>query len=59
MNFKDKVLLIGSIILVIIFALTVAISIIQSQGYHLLLEFKMDNNTLEAVKAINWSAIPQ
>jgi len=44
-------------ILVITIIICMSAIVISNSTYHI--DFSMDNNTLEAVKSINWSAIPK
>lgn len=45
------------VILTIVFMICLTLLFLQSQAW--IVRFEMDNNTLEAIKSINWSAIPK
>jgi len=37
----------------------ICLTLIYLQNHSWIIRFEMDNNTLEAIKSINWSAIPK
>ena len=45
-------------VITLIILLTIVL-LITTNDWHYTLKFEMDNNTLEAVKSINWSAFPK
>jgi hypothetical protein len=47
------------ICMIICFTLAFCVILIVNNDWHYTLRFQMDNNTLEAVKSINWSALPK
>lgn len=47
----------GIVILISIFMITISLMVIGLFGSYEI-SFTMDSNTLEAIKSINWSAIP-
>lgn len=46
------------IVLIAIFCM-ICLTLIYLQNHSWIIRFEMDNNTLEAIKSINWSAIPK
>ena len=47
----------GIVIIFVVLAICTTILILQQNAWTI--RFEMDNNTLEAIKSINWSAIPK
>jgi len=37
----------------------ICLTLVYLQNHSWIIRFEMDNNTLEAIKSINWSAIPK
>jgi hypothetical protein len=49
----------GVVILISILIICITLIILAYHSYQINFSMTMDNNTLEAVKSINWSAIPK
>jgi hypothetical protein len=47
----------GIVALSIVFIICMTIMYLQAHSW--IIRFEMDNNTLEAIKSINWSAMPK
>ena len=43
----------------ILITIILCLTILYIQSHSWIIRFEMDNNTLEAVKSINWSALPK
>lgn len=52
---KHLAWILGLIIIVIL----ICITCVYLQNHAWIIRFEMDNNTLEAVKSVNWSALPK
>jgi hypothetical protein len=53
MKFNIHLLWTGSLVLII---LIVCLTLVYLQEHSWIIRFEMDNNTLEAIKSINWTA---
>lgn len=47
------------IVFLICITILICVGFITSTDWHYTIKFEMDNNTLEAIKSINWSALPR
>ena len=56
---KHLAWIIGLFLIVFTICLTISTTIVYLQSNAWIIRFEMDNNTLEAVKSVNWSVMPK